>query len=1411
MTGKRNFLGIDIGSISISIVLVSTDKEIINASYLIHNGNVRAELAKLLRKIDLKLVDGIGVTSSTPDLLKQVTRFDERVSYITTAREFYPEMGSLLIVGGEKFGIAGFDSEGNYLNYKSNSSCAAGTGSFLDQQARRLNLKNIEEFCQCALKNKGDIPKIASRCSVFAKTDLIHAQQEGYSLNAICDGLSFGLAKNIIDTLFSSTPPGSPIVFAGGVSKNGAVVQHISDLLNQPLEIHPQSHLFGAIGAALNRMEQPENSELRNYGSAEQLLCEDTTSKSYTHEPLKLNLSSYPEFNSLKRFEFKSPEHLKMPAVEIDIYKEIESDSSIDGYLGIDIGSTSTKAVLMDNREKVLAGLYTRTSGRPVEAVQVIFEATAHLFNERNCSFNFLGVGTTGSGRSFIGEIIGSDVALDEITAHARAAYQLDPEVDTIIEIGGQDSKFTTLQNGMVTFSVMNNVCAAGTGSFIEEQAKKLDCPLADYSRRAEGVSAPLTSDKCTVFMERDLNYYLSEGYSVDEALASTLHSVRDNYLTKVANEGSIGKKVFFQGATAKNKALVAAFEQKLKKPIMVSKFCHLTGALGVALHLSDVNCTETKFRGIALYDKSIPVKTEVCELCTNHCKIKTAQVEEQTVAFGFLCGRDYETQKYVKENPSGFDLLKSRKRITQFKPLSEAEEPYTIGIPAALHLFDEMDLWKKFFDQFGIKTVTSERFKHAVKEGKKLTGAEFCAPVTALHSHVNYLAEKSDYVFLPDFLEEKEKSTTGRRQYCYYTQFAPALISQIKNINAQAELLHPTLRSIRGSFYTKVQLYKMLQKICKRNIGFFKVSSAYDKAVAFHESKKRKLKELFLQEQNLADDISVVFLGRPYTVLSADMNSKIPEIFARLGIKSYFQDMLNYDADDVQAIAPLLKHIHWKFAAGIFEAAEVAANSTGLYPVLITSFKCTPDAFVIETFKQIMDARKKPYLILQLDEHDSSVGYETRIEAGIRAFRNHHSIGKNKQETTYKYTNPAFLKGTGSLKNKALILPNFDYLPCKLLEASLRKAGIETYLMEESEDSIRKSMSLNQGQCLPISMMTQAAVNCIESNNLDPAKTVIWTIDSNISCNLGVIPHSLKNMLQTYGKGMEQVEIYTGEITFIDMSLRITYNAYFAFMFGGLLKKMACKTRPYELISGKTDEVVTKALGIFYDTFLHDTSKEEAVRKVVGMFKEIKVQKTKRPQVAIFGDLYARDNDVVNQNLIGTIEKNGGEAVTTPYSEYMRMIADPFIQKWIREGLYSSAAAAKVMVKTFPMLEKKYLAVFNDILQENEHRFVDDIENTIGQFGVKLMHTGESLETLLKIFTFLHNYPEIALFVQTSPSLCCPSLVTEAMAENIEAATGIPVVNIEYDGTCGYKNDTIIPYLKYPRKRASTITAKAQ
>ena len=771
-----NILGVDIGSVSICLAVISPQKELITKAYAFHHGAINDTLRMKLAEVNLSQICAVAATTSTPSILKVSRKYDNRVSIITACRHFHERIGSILLVGGEKFGLIQFDDDGNYLHFKANTSCAAGTGSFLDQQAARLNLDGIQQLSEIAFNNTGVIPKIASRCAVFAKTDLAHAQQEGYTLAEICDGLCHGLAKNIVDTAFVGQEANGPIIFTGGVSKNQAVVRHIEDLIG--LKVIVEKTLYGAAGAALNLLQ--DMSQDRRYptiagsrlSSANDLLIHRPVNKSYYHAPLTLQLSKYPDFGGYESYEFQQTDAENPYSVEVDIYQKLAPGELYEIYLGIDIGSTSTKAMMTDRDQTVLAGFYTRTAARPVGAVQNIFAAIVDMAEKKTVSLHVLGAGTTGSGRKFAGKIIGADLVVDEITAHARAACRLNPMVDTIIEIGGQDSKFTTLKDGTVTFSIMNTVCAAGTGSFIEEQAQKLGCTLEEFSNRTENQRAPLASDRCTVFMERDINHYLNEGYTVNEVLASVLHAIRENYLTKVAIENNIGNTILFQGATAKNKALVAAFEQHLKKPIHVSRYCHLTGALGAAILLSEQKIVSTKFRGLGLHAKTIPIQSEACDLCTNHCKITLADVGHERVAYGFLCGRDYNTTNYVSNNLSGFDLLRERKKAMSFRPQSKIGAGPVIGIPAALHLQEDLALWRKFFNLLGIETVTSEKYSNAIKEGKHITAAEFCAPMAALHGHVNYLltnpigAKHVDFIFLPFYFEKKVNEKGLRRQY---------------------------------------------------------------------------------------------------------------------------------------------------------------------------------------------------------------------------------------------------------------------------------------------------------------------------------------------------------------------------------------------------------------------------------------------------------------------------------------------------------------------------------------------------------------------------------------------------------------------------------------------------------------------
>jgi predicted CoA-substrate-specific enzyme activase len=1387
-----SIVGIDIGSVALSLVLMDRNKSIVHSCYKFHQGAISETLRSMLASIDVRRVDGIAMTLSGPEILRNTTRFDTQIAIIAAVKQYHGEVGSILFVGGENFGLITFTEQGDYDRYRSNSSCAAGTGSFLDQQAKRLNLKSIDTLSMIAFCNKENPPKIATRCAVFAKTDLIHAQQEGYSIGQISDGLCEGLAKNVIDSLIPDQNIQTPLILAGGVSMNQAVVKHFRNLLKAEPIVGEYSHLYGAIGAALLYLEE-ETTETLRIGSWDEIFIDEQKEKNYGYPPLTLSLSQYPDFTGAERYNYQPRESLAQ--IEVDIYSPPKELQEV--YLGIDIGSTSTKAVLINEKNEVLIGIYTQTAGRPVIAVQSLLECIEDIGNRRGCTFLFNGVSTTGSGRKFIGRIINADLMIDEITAHARAAFELDSETDTIIEIGGQDAKFTNMKNGMVTFSVMNNVCAAGTGSFIEEQALKLGVSLAEYAGRAINTPSPVSSDRCTVFMERDINNYLTEGYSVNEVLASVLHSVCENYLSKVALEANIGARICFQGATARNKALIAAFEHRLKKPIFVSRFCHLTGALGSALILAENKVMNSRFRGLALHKESIPVENEVCELCHNSCKINKVTVQGETVAFGFLCGRDYDTKHYVGPAKKHYDLLKERHKVFRMaSPLRPYKSPVKIGIPHALYLAEEMPLWKHFFNTLGVETVTSENFKNAIKAGRKIAGAEFCAPMNAFFGHAQYLVDKCDYIFLPVYMEAKEPKQDAYRYYCYYTQFAASLAAGIKSLHLKNKTIMPVIDHL--SFQSRIELFMLLKSILSS--GYWEIYNAYEAALSFYNESAGKLRNIYEREMPGSKDVSVALLGRPYSILQNTMNKGIPDIFGNLSIKTFYQDMLPYHRDDLTEIDPLLSRLHWNYAAKILKAALFAARTKGLYPVYVTSFKCSPDSFAIEYFKRIMDKYGKPYLILELDEHDSTVGYETRIEAAVRSFRNHHTDKSRRTAPTRALSLNS--ESVTKIKDKTLLFPCVDPLSSKLLEAVYIKEGVDARMVPLTEKIIQRGLRSNQGQCLPVNLMAQSYIDYIEDNFLDPAQTAVWCFESHVACNIRMYPQLIKSLLEANGGGLEKVDVYIGSLSMSDVSLQASIEAYFAYMFGGMLRKIGCKIRPYEREKGITDKIIAQSLNIFYNTLLGGRNKDDDVAKVVNLFKKIATAGAKRPQVAVFGDLYARDNDVFNQDIIHCIEEYGGEVITTPFNEFAKLVANPYIRRWFHEGEYVDAIMTKTLIALVNQLEKSYYKQFNELLHEPSLDTDFDYEEVRAAFDVKIQHSGESADNLIKIAAEIRNYPDISLFVQTNPAFCCAGLITEAMAPRIEAYTGIPVVTLNYDGTGKNINQKIRPYIKFPRRK---------
>ena len=1434
--------GIDIGTVSIAFVLLDENGRVIHKDYRIHHGNVHTALKDLLHKLPVLRVCNFGVVAEKGrEFFKAGIEVNEQVALIAGVKSIYPKPGSIISIGAETFGLILFDHQGRYKKYISNSACAAGTGSFLDQQASRLRLSGSGELSRIAENYTGDPPKIATRCAVFAKTDLVHLQQQGYSLPAIAAGLSQGVAQNIRDTIIQGIELLDPVIVVGGVSKNKKVLACLEKQLNHPLLAPTGGEFMGALGAGLTALLFHNSPKTRTPIVISSLL-RNPVSKSYFYEPLSHGKSRIPEFSSWQSSVDNE--------VETDIYLPQVRHSRIECYIGIDVGSTSTKAALMNPQRDMLAGFYTRTGGRPIAAVQRLTRAIQDFEKKYAINLKIIGSGTTGSGRKFIQKIAGADYAVDEISAHARAAYHVSPQIDTIIEIGGQDAKFTVLNNGNVVFSVMNYVCAAGTGSFIEEQAKRLGVSLQEYSSLAVGPPAPLISDRCTVFMERDLNHLLSLGYSREELLAAALHSVRDNYLSKVAHLNKIGRHVAFQGATAKNHALVKAFEQKLQKPIYVSKFCHLTGAMGVCLKMADyLNLPQSHFRK-DLHDEKIIVGEYVCEYCNNNCKIKTTTIDGETLGWGYLCGRDERDAGYKKKQPGGFDLLRNHRKVFTVFDKSGSPKPHTevnlfqefkegglqavirrpgfslarvrnriqfnalelrseifssgivsrsqltlqepaisIGLPATLTMVEYLPLWELFFKRLGFVTISSPTNKSYIKAGKEIRGAEYCVPLTEFHGHINKLSPQADFIFYPQILE----STTGheKKAYCYYSHYAVPIIQNIPDVNLAHKMIAPVL-TLNGDIDATIrELYLHLPDTIKRRTSFSNVEAAFRLAWDWFRERKKDLQDLFIDQLGSTNDISVVLMGRPYLVLNRSLNMGIPNKLAEMGIQSFHMDMIPIDEEKLDVARDFVRYNHWHYADIIIKTAEMVARTEGVFPIFITAFRCSPDSFIISYFKDIMDYYRKPYLILQLDEHEAGEGYETRLEAAIETFRNFTGAARQKRRPSLTFKK--------SFDDKTYLLPAFDHLTARLIQAAFIHAGRHVLLVAQTPETIQRSLQFNDGQCLPVSILIQGILHTLEKHVLNPKDAVLLS-NSNctLSCNLPQYPVMIKQTLEKMGHGLEKVEILVSRFLPTDMPMDLMYEIYMAHVLAGLMKKIVYKTRPRGKQVGEVDRIYKQTTQQLFDSFVQGKSKEATFQQIVNTFAAVERTEERLPQVGIIGDLYVRDNEIFNQNLSREIESHGAEAVTIPFHDSATLLAPKHFKNQWHNGQYMNLFKDRLAFNMLNVFNKRLCAIAKPILGNGSCGLQMDSAHYLHRYGLTLSHGGETSENLLKVFYLCENYSDLKVIINVNPIFCCPGLISEAIYKKVEKDIGIPIVSITYDGTQTDKNKVLRPYLHF-------------
>ncbi len=854
------------------------------------------------------------------------------------------------------------------LDYGRNGDCAAGTGSFIDQQAARLRL-DIENIGELVMQAE-NTANIAGRCSVFAKTDMVHAQQRGYKPEAILKGLCEAVVRNYKGTVLRGKTIHRPVVFVGGVAANLGVVKAMEEILGlaDGELIVPRLHLYAAaLGCAV--------SEQRGKLSEEMLR----------------QLQIYNNQNSALPFHKQKLDPQSVYFITKDPRVLPPENTLMEAYLGIDVGSVSTNLVLLDSDGNVIDEVYTRTDGRPVEVVQREMGIWQQKWGGR---IKVIGVGTTGSGREIIGELVGADVVQDEITAHMTGANHIAKKisgepVDTIFEIGGQDAKFISIQDGVVVDFTMNEACAAGTGSFLEEQANKLGISIVDeFSELAFASEKPVQmGERCTVFMEKDVSAYLQKGVDKKDIAAGLAFAVVQNYLNRVVRGRKIGNVIYFQGGTAYNHSVAAAFAATLQKPIIVPPYCGVMGAIGAALLAKEDMAKSpraTRFVGFDMHKAHFHLRHFTCKACSNQCDIQEMTVNHEKTYWGDKCSERYRKKRKSEQKAILPDLVDFYLKQLEEAPSTPDGLGIKIGVPRAMYYYDRFPFWRTYFSQLGAEVVVStptNRF--TVSKGREHCITEPCFPIIAAFGHVVELLEQGvDYVLVPNAINAETDQPQKESWFCPWGQTLPLVIKNTIYASPWYDrLLTPVVRFRDGEEAVAKALWPMAHQL---GVGEKRhrqaIAMAYQAQRHFINTIKQRGREA-LATLDAQQAPAVVLLGRPYNVYDGGLNLNVPrKLHQHYGINILPLEFLPIEGIN---ISDHHENMFWNYGRKILQTAVFAGKHKHLHIIYITNFKCGPDSYIKHYIKE---AAGSPFLTLQFDEHSNDAGILTRCEAYLQS-----------------------------------------------------------------------------------------------------------------------------------------------------------------------------------------------------------------------------------------------------------------------------------------------------------------------------------------------------------------------------------------------------------------------------------------
>lgn len=1226
-TGAKH-LGLDIGTKNARGAVVNKQGQVLHvASVPIASDRVGAtrELLDQLQSVfPFNEIATAAVTGRGQDMYKGQPgwlRFTSPYSDLVGLIE--DKAGIIVAIGAQSSQVIEPGKEGRPWRSTQSPLCAAGTGQFLEQQARRMGI-GIEQFGSEALKWPDKAPRIASRCSVFAKSDLIHLQQKGWPIEAMLTGLSESVAR-MIEAQWRGEFA-EPIYLIGGVAANQGVAKALERVLQKPVFVPDNYDQRGAIGAARLSREanfSPKDFYPQNDGDSHLF---------YVENPLKRTSTSTAW----------KPKELE-PGV-------------IDVYLGIDVGSTSTKIVLIDSNGEVVAKKYVMTAGQPLKAIQSIMSdpEIAKLENQ----VNIKAVGVTGSGRYLVGDAVGADLVKNEITAQTRAAVHIDPSVETVFELGGQDSKYAYLQNRVVLDYQMNKACAAGTGSFIDELAELIgvSTKTGEFAKLAFGAKQlPLLGEKCTAFMGQAVGEAQQAGATKGEITAGLATSLVENYKSKVVGGRRIGKNIFLTGAVFYNEAVVAAFKAAFPgHEFTVPEHKEVTGAIGAALLAKEAQVKKKSgfkgFSGVA--SETYQLTYSNCNLCEQACAISTMMGKDgRKTHYGSRCDRldakEVSGREYKK--PATPFNIREELLFEGYNP-ELGDENMMVGIPQALMTYDLAPMLIGFLNTLGVRIrFTSLTNNKIVGESTKHAYTDSCFPVKLLHGHTQELLEAGvNHVLIPNAIRMSEMGNEADQRYsCPLVQSAPYIIKSVFDLGEK--LLDPVIDFSRGD----EAVIKSFTEVAMR-LGFDKEQGkeAAQAGLAKQREFESKLQEIgkkLLDE--LADDpnaIGIVLLSRAYNAQDSGANLGMADELYKQGIIPLPLDYLPLNSVDVGDITD---RPYWNYERKILQAAKIIAGNPQLFGLFLTNFGCGPNSFIEGMVGDIMG--DKPWGQLEVDEHAAEAGYITRLEALVDTVRGYLATGKTPDINFKKHTRQA---PAGTSAGTNVVIPRMsDHV--EVLAGAMRHFGVNAAALPDSrEESLALVRDVTSGkECLPFRDSTGEALWAYQQGML-PASARFLMAGAYGPCRLGKYSQEQQRIFDELGIPLITLTTVSDN-NYADLGLSYKFDllAWKGIVATDRLQQMLWRTRPYEKYAGQADRLYQETLGKLVRAIEANDGLEQVMREAREYFKELcDPYLPNRPLVGINGEIYLRANSFCNKDLVILCEENGLEVEVAPMGEWV-------------------------------------------------------------------------------------------------------------------------------------------------------------